>query len=147
MRRSKLEIINQEKLMRNKTMNKPKSIVMVFAVMLMLSGIGNAINADMYGGIVRNATNPPDGTTINLELSNYYKVPTATGNDNTYWFIGGYGWFNQTEMMNLPSDSLMYDISPYALSGGSNNSSHVLVPISIFVIAGFIVFVIYKRRQ
>jgi len=133
-------------------MNKQiRQLGIVFAVMLMLSGIASAINMGIYGGIARNASNPPDGTTINFELSNYYKVPTATGNNQVYWHIGGWGWFNESEMMNLPSNSLMYGISPYDCGTdnncGGSDSSHVLVPISIFVVVMFIVFVAYKRRQ
>jgi len=105
------------------------------------------VSAGMYGGIPGNK--PPEGTIIDANLTGYYGVPTATGDGKTYWFIGGWGWFNESEMMNLPSDSLMYDISPYAINSGGG--SGIPVPINPFVLVAFVIsvsiIVIFKKNK
>lgn len=133
-------------------MNKNKYIFTILAILMIASIVGIAQEKGKYGGISSSVDNPPIGTTIDKNLSEYYNSPVATGNGNTYWFIGGWGWFNQTEMMNLPSKSLMYDISPYdceADGSCGSGSSTVFVPVSIIVIIGFVAFVVFvtSRRK
>lgn len=132
-------------------MNKKifKHIFVVLAVLLIASTTGTA--KEKYGGIPSSVNITPNDTIINKELSEYYNKPVATGDGNTYWFIGGYGWFNQEEMMNLPSKSIMNDISPYDCESdgcGSTNESRIPVPISVIVIAAFIgiVYLVNKKR-
>lgn len=108
------------------------------------------VSGGIYGGIPGTAGKPPVGTVVDDNLTKYYRVPTATGDGNTYWFIGGWGWFNESEMMSLPSDSLMYDISPYAINSGGGNG--IPVPINplvlvMFVISAISIIVILKKRQ
>lgn len=108
------------------------------------------VSGGIYGGIPGTADKPLVGTVIDDNLTKYYGVPTATGDGKTYWFIGGWGWFNESEMMNLPSDSLMYDISPYAISGGSGGNG-IPVPINpwvfvLFVISAISIIVILKKK-
>lgn len=108
------------------------------------------VSGGIYGGIPGTEDKPPVGTIIDANLTKYYGVPTATGDGKTYWFIGGWGWFNESEMMNLPSDSLMYNISPYAINSGGGNG--IPVPINplvlvMFVISAISIIVILKKRQ
>lgn len=103
------------------------------------------VGAVDFGGIPANATTPPEGTAINEKLSEYYGIPTATGSD-TYWHVGGWGWFNLKEMLNLPSESIMYDESPYALSSGGSSSS-IPIPVSPIVLVAFVITVIILRRK
>lgn len=72
---------------------------------------------NLYGGIGRSESNPPNGTTINQILTNESGRTTATGVCGTYHYISGW-WFNTTEMANLPYDTIMYGASPYTASGG-----------------------------
>ena len=102
-----------------------------------------AYDNNIWGGIALSAKTPPPGTAINDNLSLYYGKPTATGDNKVYWHIGGYGWFNQTEMLNLPSVSLIYDISPYDCESygcgrSSDTKSIIEASVSGIVIVGFI---------
>jgi hypothetical protein len=124
-------------------MNKNmRSILLIFLSITLVTSMASATN---YGGIGGNITTPPRGSHIDVNLSHYYNSPTAVGNGQTYWYIAGF-WFNQTEMLNLPSDSIMYGESPYTMSEGSSSGHHsdpasVPMPISPFVIIGFVGFV------
>lgn len=69
-----------------------------------------------YGGISGSADNPPRGTTV-VESKTDNRI-TATGTCGTYWYISGW-WFSASEIANLPSDTIMYGVSPYAMSEGS----------------------------
>lgn len=73
-----------------------------------------------YGGISGSVDKPPRGTTI-TEPQTGNRV-TATGACGTYWYIAGW-WFNASEMVNLPSDTIMYGTSPYTTSGGPGGST------------------------
>lgn len=75
---------------------------------------------NVYGGIAGAENNPPVGTTINPEFTKQYSKTTATGECGTYWYIAGW-WFSATEMAKLPQESIMYGVSPYAITSGSNN--------------------------
>jgi hypothetical protein len=130
-------------------MNKNmRSILLIFLSIILLTIVASATigTTKFYGGIAGNKTNPPTGSHIDANLSHYYNTPTATGNEQTYWYIAGF-WFNQTEMMNLPSDSVMYGKSPYVSSEGSSHSgpatatatAEVDVPINPIVIAAFVI--------
>lgn len=70
-----------------------------------------------YGGIGTSESNPPNGTSIDEDLTKYYGRTTATGVCGTYWYIVGW-WFNATEMSKLPQETLMYGMSPYAITSG-----------------------------
>ncbi len=126
-----------------------KNVFVGLIILIILSTIGIAQEKGKYGGIASSVNNTPNGTIIDVNLSEYYKTPTATGDGHTYWFIGGWGWFNESEMMKLPSNTLMYDMSPYDCSSDNScgSSSVYVVPISFVVIVAFIVFVIYTSRK
>lgn len=64
------------------------------------------INSE-YGGIAGSENSPPNGTIV---IKNYYGDILATGICGMYWNIAGW-WFNESEMMNLPSESVMYKIT------------------------------------
>lgn len=74
-----------------------------------------------YGGIGGSDSNPPKGTTTDPELTVQYNRPTATGVCGTYWYIAGW-WFNASEMAKLPQESIMYGVSPYAITTGSDGA-------------------------
>ena len=117
--------------------------ILTFLIILIIGTVGTAQENYKYGGIALSANDPPPGTTINEKLSSYYGTPIATGDNKVYWHIGGYGWFNQTEMLKLPSVSLMYDISPYdcesyGCGSSSDSQSIIAAPVSGIVIVGFI---------
>ena len=117
-----------------------------------------------YGGINGNENNPPKGTTISPELTIQYGRPTAIGVCGTYWYIVGW-WFNASEMAKLPSESLLYGVSPYAITtsdgsmqgsdgtddgtGGGDGEQPVIpvpeVATVIFVAFGIFVFVAWKK--
>lgn len=126
-----------------------KNIILTISLILIMVSVVQA-DENKYGGIASSINKPPPGTMINEGLSDYYGTIVVTGNNITYWYIGGYGWFNQTEMLNLPAVSLMHDISPYDCESygcGSSSDSTIPVPISGFVILGFIVAVIVILRK
>lgn len=77
---------------------------------------------NQYGGISGTEDNPPRGTVIDPGLTKQYGRPTATGVCGTYWYIVGW-WFNASEMTNLPSETLLYGVSPYAITSGSDGGS------------------------
>jgi hypothetical protein len=143
---------------KRKTFKKSGGVKMIYVIkpilVLTILGllIGTATAASNFGGIASNISNPPPGTQINADLTNYYHTTTATGNGTTYWYIAGF-WYTQEEMLNLPSVSVQYGESPYALpSGGSkgrNVNSVIHVPISNYVIIGFIgvVLVVACKRS
>lgn len=120
--------------------------------LLIILFIGNIVIAEenRWGGIPTSVNNPPNGTVINEELSTYYNIPTAIGGGKTYWFVGGYGWFNEVEMINLPSISHKYNISPYDCeSYGCGSSSIIQVPINYIIIIAFIIasiIIIWKKK-
>lgn len=74
-----------------------------------------------YGGIGGNENSPPKGATISQELTVQYGRPTATGVCGTYQYIAGW-WFNASEMAKLPSETILYGISPYAITEGSDGT-------------------------
>lgn len=134
-------------------MNKPRVIYMVCVLMITsLIPIGIAQENNKWGGIQASISNPPNGTTIDESLSSYYGRVVAVGAEETYWYIGGWGWFNRTEMVNLPSNSLMHDISPYDCESSGNCGSEsvqtaIPVPVSPMVGLAFIGigYLIWKR--
>lgn len=123
-------------------MNKLVYSIIAFTVLI------STVQAEFFGGIPAPADKPPLGTVIDQNLTNYYGVPTAIGN-GTYWHIGGWGWFNETEMLGLPSASHMYDISPYdcvssGCGGGSTRGiTEIPIPISPWVLVSFIIFAVF----
>lgn len=110
-----------------------------------------------YGGISGVESNPPRGTAIDQGLTTQYGEPTATGVCGTYWYIAGW-WFNASEMAKLPSETLLYKVSPYAMAGGSDDSSSdnedekPVIPIpevaTIFMVAfGIFAFVVWNKTR
>lgn len=75
-----------------------------------------------YGGIGGSENNFPKGISIDQDLTKRYNMPVATGDCGTYWYIAGW-WFNESEMMRLPSESIMYKMSPYASNGSGGGSA------------------------
>lgn len=127
------------------------SVLVIFLILAVF--IGN-ISAETpnWGGISSPVNKTPAGTTLDTNLTAYYKVPTATGNGNIYWYIGGWGWFNESEMLKLPTGSIQNDISPYDCEtyGCGSGGSSIRVPISGYVIIGFIVLAtifVWKERK
>lgn len=122
-------------------------LLLLLAIGVFFTGIVQANNE--YGGFPSTADKPPTGAVIDEKLTAYYGVPTAVTEDETYWFIGGWGWFNETEMLKLPSDSLMYNISPYDCSVyGCGGSSSIPVPVSGIVIVGFVAvaYLVWRKK-
>lgn len=136
-----------------KNMKNVKNDIKVLVAFLMMLIIGTgtvglAQDNHKWGGIPSPVDKPPLGTTIDKNLSVYYNTPVATGEGKAYWFIGGWGWFNQSEMANLPSASLQYGMSPYdCASYNGCGSNKVNVPISFVVIVLFVAFVAYLVRR
>jgi len=136
----------------NEKMRKMNTNKNAFLVILVVLSAFVPANQNFYGGIAGTPDNPPAGTQIDANLTKYYGVPTATGDGKAYWFIGGWGWFNESEMMSLPSASLMYDLSPYACEAyGCGGGGGVPVPISpwvlvLFVISAVIVLIVKFKR-
>jgi hypothetical protein len=106
-----------------------------------------------YGGIGASESNPPNGTSIDGDLTKYYSRTTATGVCGTYWYIVGW-WFNATEISKLPQETLMYGVSPYAITGGSNgNTNHGDAPVvpvpevaTVGLVAlGILAFVVWRK--
>lgn len=130
-----------------------KNKVQLIVLLMLISGtnLSTANDTNLYGGIAGNSSISPYGTVIDLNMTRYYQIPTAVGNGHTYWFVGGWGWFNETEMMNLPPSSLLYDMSPYdceTYGCGGSDRAYIEVPISSMVIISFIGFVsIYMWRK
>jgi len=119
------------------------------------------ISSDCYGGIGGSENNPPQGTVIDDSLTQYYGKTAATGNGETYVYISGW-WFNLTQVAKLPSESLMYGMSPCAITLGSGESGtggddeNIEPPISpvpemstiALVSAGLIgLFVLYIKKK
>lgn len=120
------------------------------------------LSSDCYGGIGGTENNPPQGTVIDENLTKYYGKTAAKGNGETYIYISGW-WFNLTQMMKLPSESVMYGVSPCAItagseenrggSGGDNDIEPPINPIpevSTFVLisAGIIgLLVLYRKKK
>jgi len=105
-------------------MKTNKTVCVLLAIFLIVNiGI-----AKEFGGINRAEYNPPDGTHISEDLSEYYHMTVATGdvitNDypSVYWYVGGF-WFTRAEMQGLPSESIMYHVSPYAVTKDSGSMS------------------------
>lgn len=108
-----------------------------------------------YGGIGGSVDIPPNGTTIDQSLTDYYGRPTTTGICGTYWYVAGW-WFNDTEMHNLPYESIMYGMSPYAIttggrsSGTSNIEDGPIAPVPeiasiVLVASGVSIFLIWRK--
>lgn len=79
------------------------------------------LTSDCYGGIGGTENNPPQGAIIDDSLTKYYGKTTAKGNGETYIYISGW-WFNTTQMMKLPPESIMYGVSPCAITSGSEEN-------------------------
>lgn len=77
---------------------------------------------NQYGGIGGAENNPPKGTAISQESTIQYGRPTATGICGSYWYIAGW-WFNTSEMAKLPSETILYGMSPYAITDGSDGTN------------------------
>lgn len=73
-----------------------------------------------YGGISGKENISPIGTVIDPDLTKQYGKPTATGVCGTYWYIVGW-WFNASEMAKLPSETILYGVSPYAITRGGSD--------------------------
>lgn len=108
---------------------------------------GNPAKVGTYGGISNSATNPPENTEINADLSAYYGVPVATGDNGlAYWYYVG-KWYSREEVLNLPSETIMYGVSPDETSSrgsshGSDSASYelnkVAMPVTNIALLGFV---------
>lgn len=126
------------------------SVLITFLILATFIGAASAETTN-WGGISSPNDIPPNGTTINVNLTTYYNTPTATGNGFTYWYIGGF-WFNQTEMINLPVCSVQYRESPYACDSGGHSGGQPVIPVPVnpLVIIGFVGvvgFVVWRRKK
>ena len=68
-----------------------------------------------YGGIPTSINYPPEGFVISKELTeknNNHTIAVDIYNNN-YYFVGGWGWFDQNEYDLLPKKNKEYDVSPY----------------------------------
>ncbi len=111
---------------------------------------------NQYGGIAGAENNPPKGTAISQELTFQYGRPTVTGICGTYWYIAGW-WFNTSEMARLPSETILYGMSPYAITegtdggtNGDNEDGGPIVPVPevatiLLVIFGIFMFIVLKK--
>lgn len=69
----------------------------------------------LYGGVPTSINSPPNGAVISKELTeknNNHTIAIDSYN-NKYYFVGEWGWFNQTEYNAIPNENKQYDISPY----------------------------------
>ncbi len=68
-----------------------------------------------YGGISASINNPPNNAIISKELTEKNNNHTIAIDEfgNKYYFVGGWGWFNQEEYNVLPYKNKLYDVSPY----------------------------------
>lgn len=110
-------------------------------------------DSDMYyGGIAGGRNTPPNGTHVDQNLTKYYNTPTAIGECGTYWYLPGW-WFNQSEMMKLPPESITYNVSPYAIADGDGIVQMPIVPTPevpgvILVTSGiFMIIVLYAYNK
>lgn len=126
---------------------KKKTLLVLAMVCLMSFSSVLTVSAEKssvvgkYGGVSGSADNPPEGSEIDTELSAYYDRPVASVGDVKYWYLGGW-WFTTAEIMKLPGECMLYNISPYALgsrgSGGNGGSCpNVQVPINP-MLTGFV---------
>ncbi len=69
-----------------------------------------------YGGIPTSINYPPNSAVISKELTEKNNNHTIAVDEygNVWYFVGSWGWFNQTEYDTLPKDNKLYDVSPYA---------------------------------
>lgn len=58
-----------------------------------------------------NVEHPPEGTVIDGQLTLERGIPVAVGNGDTYSYYSC--WFNASQVAELPSDTIMYGVSPY----------------------------------
>ena len=68
-----------------------------------------------YGGVPTSINNPPNDAVISKELTeknNNHTIAIDSYN-NKYYFVGEWGWFNQSEYDALPYKNKLYDVSPY----------------------------------
>ena len=72
-----------------------------------------------FGGFSGDVDHHPPGTMISDDLSEFYGTPVCINevSGEVFWHKAGV-WYNQTEMMELPSETHLYGASPYALGGG-----------------------------
>ena len=68
-----------------------------------------------YGGIPSSINYPPNNAIISKELTIYNNNHTVAvdSDGNKYYFVGGWGWFNQSDYDLIPKNNKQYDISPY----------------------------------
>lgn len=71
-------------------------------------------------------SDPPNGTQIDIKLSEYYNVPVATGSNGTYWYVAQ-SWHTSEEIANLSTNTQMYGV-PTSDYGDFSNSK---IPMSI----------------
>lgn len=85
----------------------------------------------------------PNGTQIDIKLSEYYKVPVATGSNGTYWYVAQ-SWHTSKEIANLSSNIQMHGVptSDY----GAFSSSKISMPVSHLFIVIFIGIANYISR-
>ena len=102
------------------------SVMIVFSISLC------SANINEYNGIIGNETNPPENTIIDNNLSEYYNIPIATGNDTIYFYKYNY-WYDYDDFFNLPSEVFMYNEYPTSL-GNNNKRTTTEVPISSTII-------------
>lgn len=58
-----------------------------------------------------NVEHPPEGSVIDEQLSLERDVPVAVGNGGTYSYYTC--WFNASQVLELPTETLAYGVSPY----------------------------------
>ncbi len=87
---------------------------------------------------------PPNGTQIDLELSEYYNIPVATGINGTFWYVAQ-SWHTSEEIVNISTNIQMDGgtISDY----DAFNDSKIPMPINLLLIVGLIGIMYYISNR
>lgn len=103
-----------------------KILIVPFIVFMIVTNVyvvaADTIN-ESYQTIDTNIA-PPNGTQINIELSEHYKIPVANGVNGTFWYAAG-SWHTSEEILNLSASTQIY---------GAFSDSKIPMPVNFLII-------------
>gem|GEM_PF-2575176 len=86
----------------------------------------------------------PNGTQIDIKLSEYYNIPVATGSNGTYWYVAQ-SWHASEKIADLSTDIQRYEYPTSDYGPFSNSKIPMKIsPLLILIFMGMAYYVSKK---
>ncbi|WP_370574142.1 hypothetical protein [Methanomethylovorans sp.] len=88
--------------------------------------------------IIDLTVNPPNGTQIDKNLSEYYGMPVAEGANGTFWYVEQ-SWYSSEEIVNRVANTQKHKVSTSDQNTfGSEKNYLISMPVNFLVVVAFV---------